>query len=92
MDPIPGNIIGACKPDVVRPIHIYVESAKRSPASVTPSVTAARTRPLEREPERSPAKLLALRAFTAHGLEPSVAHALLLAAEAPAMPPAIAAA
>ena len=32
MDPIPGNIIGACKTDVVRPIHIYVESAKRSPA------------------------------------------------------------
>jgi hypothetical protein len=33
MDPISRNIIGACKTDVVRPIHIYVESAKRSPAT-----------------------------------------------------------
>jgi hypothetical protein len=29
MYPIPGNIVGACETDVVRPIHIYVESAKR---------------------------------------------------------------
>ena len=33
MYPIPGNIVGACETDVVRPIHIYVESAKRSPAT-----------------------------------------------------------
>ena len=33
MYPIPGNIGGACETDVVRPIHIYVESAKRSPAT-----------------------------------------------------------
>jgi hypothetical protein len=32
MDPIPGNIIGACKTDVVRPIHIYVESPAIGPA------------------------------------------------------------
>jgi hypothetical protein len=62
MYPIPGNIVGACETDVVRPIHIYVESAKRSPATGPAECLACgnRKHSVERQDQRR-------TDFTLHG-------------------------